>query len=56
VVANLPGDAGDWGDQDGEVFELEVLWLPWDSSPELRSGSVRSGQGGFRRPRPWEIK
>jgi hypothetical protein len=56
VVAILPGDAGGRSDQGGEVFELEVLRLPWDSSPELRSSSVRSGRGGFHRSRPWEIE
>jgi hypothetical protein len=56
VVAILPGDAGGRGDQGGEVLKLEVLWLPWNPSPELRSSSVRSGQGGSRRSGPREIK
>jgi hypothetical protein len=55
-VAILPGDAGGRGDQVGKVFELEVLRLPWDSSPELRSSLVRSGRHGFHRSRPQEIE
>jgi hypothetical protein len=56
VAAILPRDAGGRGGQGGEVSELEVLRLPQDSSPELRSGSVRSGRGGFHRSRPWKIE
>jgi hypothetical protein len=56
VVAILPGDAGGRRRQGGEVSELEVLWLLWNSSPELRSGSARSGRSGSRQPGPREIK
>jgi hypothetical protein len=50
-VAILPGDAGGRGRQGGEVSELEVLWLLWNSSPELRSRTARSRRGRARCPR-----
>jgi hypothetical protein len=35
VTIALPGDSGDRGGRGGKVFELEVLWLSWNSSPEF---------------------
>jgi hypothetical protein len=51
VVVILPGDAGGRGRQDGEVSELEALWLIWNSSPELRSRTARSWRGWAHCPR-----
>jgi hypothetical protein len=50
-VAILLGDAGGRGCQGGKVSELEVLWLLWNSSPELRLRTARSRRGRARCPR-----
>jgi hypothetical protein len=40
----LPGDVGCRGDHGGEVCELDLLWFPSNSSPELRSQTDASGR------------
>jgi hypothetical protein len=55
-VSFLPRDAGDRGGQGGEASGLEVLWLPWNPSPEFHRHLVRSGRRGSRCPGPWETK
>jgi hypothetical protein len=55
-VSILPKDAGDRGGQGGESSGLEVLWLPWNPSPEFHRRSVRSSRRGSRHPGPRETK